>query len=55
MPAPVKVSTVREFAASLIKEIDPEAVPAVVGAKSTLNETLCPGGTVTGKVMPLTE
>jgi hypothetical protein len=55
VPVPVKVSTVGEFAASLIKDMDPEAAPAVDGVKSTLNETLCPGDTVTGKVIPLTE
>ena len=52
---PLKISAVGELAALLINETPPEIVPDVCGAKVTVKEALCPGMTVTGKVMPLTE
>jgi len=55
VPVPESVSVVGELPASLIKEIVPDDEPAADGAKSTLNETLCPAATVTGKFIPLTE
>lgn len=55
VPVPVKVCTVGELSALLTKETLPEAAPAEVGAKVTVKGTLCPGFTVTGKLIPLTE
>ena len=51
----MKVSAVGELVASLSNAMLPGAVPAASGAKVTVNGRLCPAGTVTGKVMPLTE
>src|SRR5580692_971966 len=55
VPAPDKVSLAGEFEALLSKTMLPAELPAVCGAKVTVNGTLCPAGTVAGNVMPLTE
>jgi len=54
-PVPEKASAVGELAALLIKEILPVEAPAASGAKVTVKGTLFPAGTVTGKLIPLTE
>lgn len=55
MPVPVTLSAVSEIEALLRKEMLPEELPPVVGAKVTINGMLWPTGMVTGKVIPLRE
>jgi hypothetical protein len=49
------VSVAGEFVASLSNAMLPGALPSAWGAKVTVKETLCPAGTVVGKVIPLSE
>jgi len=52
---PENLSVVGEFAAVLTNETLPAEAPAVSGAKVTVKETFFPAGTLTGKLIPLTE
>lgn len=54
LPAPLKGSTFGEFGALLTRLTVPARLPAVVGAKSTLNVVLLPAPIVTGVARPLT-
>ena len=51
-PVPRTANVVVEFAALLVKVIVPGIQPAAVGEKVTFSGTLCPAGTVSGKLAP---
>lgn len=52
VPVPVNDIASGEFGALLTSETDPLALPAVVGAKTTLNDVLPPAGIVLGSERP---
>jgi hypothetical protein len=52
-PVPLRGITRGEFGALLTREIEPLALPALVGAKSTLRVALFPAAIVVGTVRPL--
>ncbi len=49
---PLTEITKGEIKASLIREIDPALVPAVLGAKTMLNVAFCPAATLIGRTSP---
>ena len=53
VPVPVSASATGEFAALLLKEIFPYAVPLIFGANLIENDTRCPAGIVNGNLRPL--
>ena len=53
VPVPVSASVTGEFAALLLKEIFPYAVPLIFGANRIENDTRCPAGIVNGNLRPL--
>src|ERR1043166_1972542 len=55
MPEPDRLSEPGELEALLTKETFPVLGPAVWGANVTVKGTLCPAGTVAGKVIPESE
>ena len=52
VPDPVRVSIVGVLAASLMKEMFPDATPLVRGVKVSVNDVLWPGAIVVGKDIP---
>jgi hypothetical protein len=52
VPDPVRVSIVGVLAASLMKEMFPDATPLVRGVKVSVNDVLWPGAIVAGKDIP---
>lgn len=52
-PVPESAIVVGEPVAVLVTVTEPESLPAVVGAKITLNARLCPAVSVTGVLAPL--
>jgi hypothetical protein len=52
MPLPLAEIASGEFGASLAREIEPLAIPAELGANTTLNVALCPAAILIGTVSP---
>ena len=52
-PAPERAMDIGEPGALLVTEIEPAALPVVVGANLTEKEAVCAGFRVTGGVRPL--